>query len=148
MRALPVTRVAALVVLLGSLLPVARPTIAQTRSARSAPPASDSLFRRMLLERPEYASSPGRTVTLTIHEFHVAKPVRSPTEPGPSPAQDRNTLVYKVRARYTVHSENINTVTGERYPVTSRDYRRHFNYYMNRSGRWVAEVGPSTSDWQ
>ena len=148
MRALPVTRAAAFVVLLGSLSLGAPPSAAQGRSARSAPPASDSLFRRMLLERPEYASSPGKTVTLAIHEFHVAKPVRWTMEYGQNPAQDKNTLVYKVRARYTVQSENINTVTGQRYPATSREYRRQFNYFVNRSGRWVAEMGPTTSDWQ
>jgi hypothetical protein len=47
-----------------------------------------------------------------------------------------------------VHAENVNTVTGERHPPTSREYRRQFNYYVNRDGRWVARVGPTTSDWK
>jgi hypothetical protein len=148
MRALSATSAAVFLLLAGSISPDAPLVTAPAQGAQTPPPASEALFKRMLLERPEYASSPGRKNTLTIDEFHIAKPVRWTMEYGENPAQDKNTLVYKVRARYTVQSENINTVTGQRYPATSREYRRHFNYYVNRSGRWIAEMGPTTSDWK
>lgn len=146
MRAISVPLAFARVALACLLLLGVLPAAARAQAARTSPPASETLFRRMLVERPDYASSPGKTTTLTIQEFHVDRPVRWTMEYGQNPAQDKNTLVYKVRARYTVHAENFNTVTGQRYPPSSREYRRQFNYYVNRQGRWVAEM--TGADWK
>jgi hypothetical protein len=146
MRARSVASAAALGVLACSLPLATRPSVAHAQGTRAAP-ASEAMFRRMLLERPEYASAPGRKNTLTIQEFHVAKPVRWTMEFGQNPAQDKNTLVYKVRARYTVQSENFNTVTGQRYPASAREYKRQFNYFVDRGGRWVAQMAGTTADW-
>ncbi len=121
---------------------------AGAQANRRNPPASEALFRRMLMERPEYASQPGKTTTLTIHEFYVDRPVRWTMEYGENSTQDKNTLVYRVRARYTVSSDNVNTVTGQRYPPSSREYKRRFNYYIDRSGRWVAQMAGTTADWR
>jgi hypothetical protein len=148
MPALRVTRAAAVALCVVHLSLGVRSPTAHAQDERPAPPASEALFRRMLQERPEYASTPGRATTMTIHEFHVAKPVRWTTEYGADDAQDKNTLVYKVRARYTVQAENVNTVTGQRHAATSREYRRQYNYYVNRDGRWVARMGPTTADWK
>ncbi|HEX8430161.1 MAG TPA: hypothetical protein VF625_02695 [Longimicrobium sp.] len=131
-------------IVLAVLLFLATPSAS---TAQAVPPASEALFKRMLLERPDYASQPGRTTTVTIHEFHIERPVRWTMEYGQNPAQDRNTLVYRVRARYTVHSDNFNTATGRRYPPSSQEYRRRFNYYVGRNGRWTAEMTGTTADW-
>ena len=146
MRLLSIARAAAVALLAYAPLAVL-PAAAQAQGTRAAP-ASEALFRGMLQERPEYASSPGKTTTLTIQEFHIAKPVRWTMEYGDNAAQDKNTLVYKVRARYTVQAEHVNTVTGQRYPPSTREYRRAFNYYVNRGGRWVAEMAGTTADWR
>ena len=122
------------------------PAGARAQAARTTPaPASEALFRRMLLERPDYASSPGKENTLIIQEFKVEKPVRWTMEYGDNPAQDKNTMVYKVQARYTVRSRNFNTGTGQTYPPSSRDYCRRFNYFVDRSGRWVAQMTGTTA---
>ncbi len=144
MRRFTVARRCAQALLAGLLLMSALPATAQT--AQKAPPASEALFRRMLTERPDYGSSPGTTRTVTIHEFHVARPVRWTQEFGNNPSQDRTTMVYRVRARYTVSSQSFNTATGQRYSDSSREYRRWFNYYLDR-GRWVAQMTGTTADW-
>lgn len=137
--------VAARAGLFGLLLAVA-PVAAHAQAQRAAP-ASEALFRRMLMERPDYASQPGQNNTVTIQEFHIARPVRWTMEFGQNPTQDRNTMVYRVRARYTVHTVTFNTATGQRYSSSSREYRRWFNYYIDRRGQWVGMMTGTTSDW-
>lgn len=136
----------------GNLAPspvrLASAAAATTRAAGpTSAAAREEMFKTMLRKRPDYMNSPGKKLSMTIHEFHIAPPVRWTMEYGNSPAQDKNTLVYKVKARYTIRTENFNTVTGKQYPPSSKEYKRRFNYYVDRKCKWVAEMTGTTADW-
>lgn len=142
---------------LGALL-VALPVGASLRVLPSTPrvvvrsdAAQETLearFRRMIAERPDYASAPGQRRTVTFRAFYVDKPVPFTMVYGNSEAEDERTMVYKVRAHYDVHSENFNTVTGQVYPPSTRELKRRFNCFIGRTKQWKCEMTGTTADWK
>lgn len=103
----------------------------------NAQPASEKLFKEMILNLPNYQSQPGTNLTLTFHEFNIAKPVSWTMEYGNNPGQDKNTKVYKVTAGFTLFKETFNTATGQKYSSSSKKYRRPYHFYIDRTKYWV-----------
>lgn len=100
-------------------------------------PPSEKLFKQMIATRPNHLSQPGATRTVTFHEFQISKPTSWTMEFGNNPAEDKNTKVYKVIARFTLSTDNFNTGTGQKYPPSSKEYKRAYNFYIDKSNKWV-----------
>ena len=100
-------------------------------------PAGEKLFKQMIANRPNHLSSPGATRTVTFHEFTIGKPVTRTMEYGNTPGADKKTKVYHVIARFTLDTDNFNTVTGQKYPSSRKEYRRPYEFYLDKSDKWV-----------
>ncbi|MDB5191578.1 MAG: hypothetical protein JWQ96_1141 [Segetibacter sp.] len=109
-------------------------------------PPSEKLFRQMIVNRPNHLSQPGAKRTVTIHELQVSKPTNWTMEFGNNPAADKNTKVYKVICRFTIVTENYNTVTAQKYSVDTKEYKRAYNFYIDRSNKWVCMALGLTKD--
>ena len=70
---------------------------------------SEKLFKEMIKNLPNYQSQPGTNVSLTFNEFSISKPISWTMEYGYSAAEDKNTKIYKVIARFTLFKETYNT---------------------------------------
>lgn len=103
----------------------------------SAQPASEKLFKEMILNLPNYQSQPGKNVTLKFNEFKIAKPVSWTMEYGNNAALDKNTKIYKVIAGFTLYEETFNTASGQKYSSSSKKYRRPYHFYIDRNNNWV-----------
>ena len=108
-----------------------------TSSFRDPAPASEKLFKEMIVNRPNHLSQPGANRTVTFHEFIISKPVRRTMEFGNNASEDKNTMVYKVIAKFTLTTENFNTATNQKYPTSTKEYRRAYDFYIDRNNKWV-----------
>jgi hypothetical protein len=107
-------------------------------SAIAKPEApSEKLFKQMIVNRPNHLSQPGATRTITFHEFQIFKPTTWTMEYGNNPGEDKNTKVYKVIAHFTLSTDNFNTGTGQKYPPSSKEYKRAYHFYIDKSNQWV-----------
>jgi hypothetical protein len=111
--------------------------VISTSSFKDPPPASEKLFKEMIVNRPNHLSQPGATRTVTFHEFIMDRPVRRTMEYGNNTAEDKNTMVYKVIAKFTLFTENYNTATHQKYPSSSKEYRRAYDFYVDKNNKWV-----------
>jgi len=100
-------------------------------------PASEKLFKQMIVNRPNHTSSPGATRTVTFHEFSIGKPFIRTMEYGNTPGADKKVKVYAVIARFTLDTDNQNTVTGQKYPSSRKEYRRPYEFYVDKTNQWV-----------
>jgi hypothetical protein len=128
------------------VLPVWTPS--SVEPAHAPQETLEARFRRMIAERPDYASSPGKRNRVVFRAFYVDKPVPFTMVYGNSEAEDERTMVYKVRAHYDVHSENFNTGTGQTYPPSTREVKRRFNCFIGRTKQWKCEMTGTTADWK
>lgn len=108
-----------------------------TTSFKDPAPASEKLFKEMIVNRPNHLSQPGQKRSLTFQEFLISKPVRRTLEYGNNAAKDKNTLVYKVIARFTLTTQSFNTATNQQYSLTSKEYRRAYDFYIDRNNQWT-----------
>ncbi|MCW3079424.1 hypothetical protein [Segetibacter sp.] len=106
-------------------------------SFRDPAPASEKLFKEMIVNRPNHLSQPGSNRTITFQEFTISRPVARTMEYGNSTAQDKNTMVYKVIAKFTLTTENYNTATQQKYSSSSKEYRRAYDFYIDKNNKWV-----------
>lgn len=106
-------------------------------SFKDPAPASEKLFKKMIMNRPNHLSQPGEKRSLTFQEFLIAKPVRRTLEYDNNPAKDKNTIVYRVIARFTLTTQSYNTATNQQYSLTSKDYRRAYDFYIDRNNEWT-----------
>lgn len=111
--------------------------VVATSSFIKPEPASEKLFKEMIVNRPNHLSQPGAKRSIQFHEFQIGKPVNWTMEFGNSPNTDKNTKVYKVIARFTLTTEHYNTVTNQTYPASSKEYRRAYNFYIDKKNEWV-----------
>lgn len=103
----------------------------------NAQPATEKMFKEMILNLPNYKSKPGTNFTLVFSQFSISKPVKWTMEYGNNPSQDKNTKVYKVIADFTLTQETYNTQSGKKYSTDIKKHRRPYNFYIDRSGNWV-----------
>ena len=109
-------------------------------------PASEKMFKEMIVNRPNHLSSPGANRNITFHEFQMAKPVSWTMEYGNNANEDKNTKVYKVIAKFTLTTENFNTATGQKYQGSVKEYRRPYNFFVDKKGYWVCMALGLTKD--
>ena len=88
-----------------------------------------------------YSSIEGERRTVSFNEVKIGKPVNWTMEFGNNPSQDKNTKVYKVIATFTVNRQTYNTASGKIYNTTAKDYRRPYNFYIDRTGNWICSPG-------
>ncbi len=100
-------------------------------------PASETLFKQMIANRPNHISSPGATRTVTFQEFNIGKPFIKTIEFGNTPGADKKVKVYPVIARFTLATNNYNTVTGQKYTSSKDEYRRPYEFYVDKTNKWV-----------
>lgn len=100
-------------------------------------PASEKLFKEMIVNRPNHLSQPGERRSITFQEFIISKPVRRTMEYGNNVAKDKNTMVYKVIARFTLSTQTYNTATNKQYSSSSKEYRRAYDFYIDKSNQWT-----------
>lgn len=84
-----------------------------------------------------YPSVEGEKRSVDFKEIKIGKPVNWTMEYGNNPAADKNTKVYKVIASFTVNKQTYNTATGKIYSTTAKNYKRPYNFYIDRTGSWV-----------
>ena len=108
-----------------------------TSSFTPPAPASEKLFKEMIVNRPNHLSQPGSKRLLTFQEFKLSKPVRRTMEYGNNAGQDKNTMVYKVIAKFTLSTTTYNTATNKQYSSTAKEYRRAYDFYIDKNDKWV-----------
>lgn len=102
----------------------------------AAQPPSEKLFKEMITNLPNYQSQPGTNFSLTFNEFSISKPIRWTMEYGNNAGEDKNTKIYKVIARFTLFQETYNTKSGQKYSSSSKEYKRPYNFYIDKTNHW------------
>ncbi len=103
----------------------------------SQEPAGEKLFKQMIVNRPNHLSSPGATRSITFQEFSIGKVFTRVMEYGYTPGTDKKVKVYPVISRFTMDTDNFNTGTGQKYPSSRQEYRRPYEFYLDRNNKWV-----------
>lgn len=84
-----------------------------------------------------YPNVEGERRSVDFKEIKIGKPVKWTMEYGNNPAADKNTKVYKVVAIFTVNRQTFNTASGKIYSTTAKNYKRTYDFYIDRTGNWV-----------
>jgi CRISPR/Cas system-associated endonuclease/helicase Cas3 len=97
----------------------------------------EKLVKDKITNLAHHLSKEGERRSVTFKEVKIGKPVNWTMEYGNNPAADKNTKVYKVIATFTVNRQTYNTASGKVYSTTATDYKRPYNFYIDRTGNWV-----------
>ena len=84
-----------------------------------------------------YPSVEGERRSVDFKEIKIGKPVKWTMEYGNNPAADKNTKVFKVIASFAVNRQTFNTASGKIYSTTATNYKRPYDFYIDRTGSWV-----------
>ena len=98
---------------------------------------SEKFVKEKIANLAHHLSTEGERRSVTFKQVIIGKPVKWTMEYGNNPAADKNTKVYKVIATFTVNRQTYNTASGKIYSTTAKEYKRPYDFYIDKTGNWI-----------